>query len=75
MNFKPIIQEQREELEDINKRERLVDREAFSSARPLLKHPNILAVIGIRRCGKSIFSYLLAKNMDFGYGAYVFWLP
>ena len=33
----------------------------------MLKYPNILAVLGIRRCGKSIFSYLLAKQHNFAY--------
>ena len=37
------------------------------SAKNILKHPNILAVLGIRRCGKSIFSYLLAKGSKTGY--------
>ena len=67
MDFRIIIKEQRKELEEIETRERLIDRESQNKALKYLKHPNILAVIGIRRCGKSIFSYLLAKEHSFGY--------
>jgi len=67
MNFKAIIKEQREELEDIESSERLISRENLKDGSRYLKHPNILAVLGIRRCGKSIFSYLLAKEHNFGY--------
>lgn len=67
MDLRPIIKEQREELELIERQERLIEREALESAKAALKHPNIAAVIGVRRCGKSIFSYLLAKQSRFGY--------
>jgi len=67
MLSKSIIKEQREELEKIEKDERIIPREGLDEARKLLKYPNILAVLGIRRCGKSIFSYLLAKDGGMGY--------
>lgn len=67
MDFKIIIKEQREELERIEKEERIVKRENTTIANAFLKYPNILAVTGVRRCGKSIFSYLLAKENNFGY--------
>jgi predicted AAA+ superfamily ATPase len=67
MEIKTIIKEQREELKDIENREKLIKRELLQKAVSYLKYPNILAVTGIRRCGKSIFSYLLAKNKSFGY--------
>jgi hypothetical protein len=67
MDFGIIIKEQREELELIEKEEKLVPREMLGEAERALKFPNILAVLGIRRCGKSIFSYLLAKGKAFGY--------
>jgi uncharacterized protein len=67
MEIKAIIKEQREELQDIESRERIIKRELLEQAALCLKHPNILAVIGVRRCGKSIFSYLLAKDKNFGY--------
>jgi len=67
MDFRVIVKEQREELEEIDRRERFVSRESEKDARKLLSHPNILAVLGVRRCGKSIFSYMLTKGHDFGY--------
>jgi len=67
MDFGTIVKEQREELERIEKEEKLIQRENIGEAEKLLKFPNILAVLGIRRCGKSIFSYLLAKKRSFGY--------
>lgn len=67
MDFKTILKEQRDELERIEKEERIIPREFLGQGKNFLKYPNILAVLGIRRCGKSIFSYLLAKESKFGY--------
>lgn len=67
MDFKGIIKEQREELQGIEERENIVQREGIEKARGALKHPNVLAILGVRRCGKSIFSYLLAKKHKLGY--------
>lgn len=67
MDFSQIIKEQREELEEIEQRERIIGREGLEKTKGFLKYPNILAVMGVRRCGKSIFSYLLAKRNKFGY--------
>lgn len=67
MDFKRIVAEQREELEDIEARSSLVQREALPRAAGYLAAPNVLAVLGVRRCGKSIFSYMLSKKRSFGY--------
>jgi uncharacterized protein len=67
MDIKEIIREQRKEIEDIEKREKIIPRDNLERARKFLKHPNVLIVTGIRRCGKSIFSYLAEKNKNFGY--------
>lgn len=67
MDFDTIVKEQREELERIGTTENIVLRENISVAENALKFPNVLAVLGIRRCGKSIFSYLLAKTKNYGY--------
>src|SRR3990167_9494734 len=67
VDFKSIIKEQREELEKIEREEKMVVREKLEEAKKFLLFPNILAVLGIRRCGKSIFSYLLAKGSNAGY--------
>ena len=67
MDFKSIIKEQREELEKIEREEKIIERTNLEESKKLLKYPNILAILGIRRCGKSIFSYLLAKQHKFAY--------
>ncbi len=67
MDFKSIIKEQREELEKIEKEERIIERANIEESKKSLKYPNILAILGVRRCGKSIFSYLLAKQHKFAY--------
>ena len=67
MDFKKIIKEQKEELVTIEKEENIIIREKLEEARRSLKYPNILAILGIRRCGKSIFSYLLTKGTSSGY--------
>ncbi len=67
MDFKSIIKEQREELEKIEKEEKIIERTNLEESKKALKYPNILAILGIRRCGKSIFSYLLAKQKSFAY--------
>lgn len=66
MDFKSIVKEQRRELETIEN-EGMVARGSLDEAKRFLGHPNILAVTGVRRCGKSIFSYMLAKDGRFGY--------
>ncbi|MBI2003973.1 ATP-binding protein [Candidatus Pacearchaeota archaeon] len=67
MDIKEIIREQRKEIEEIEKREKIIFRESLDKARNFLKYPNILVITGIRRCGKSIFSYLAEKDKKFGY--------
>lgn len=67
MNIKTIILEQRKEIEEILKRENIIEREGLEIANTYLKKPNILVITGIRRCGKSIFSYLLERGHKFGY--------
>lgn len=67
MDFKSIIKEQREELEKIEREEKIIERTGLQESKRALKYPNTLAILGIRRCGKSIFSYLLAKKGTFAY--------
>ncbi len=67
MDFITIVKEQREELERIEREENIVPRSGLAEAEKAVKFPNILAVLGIRRCGKSIFSHLLVKGKNFGY--------
>jgi len=67
MDLKSIIKEQRMELERIEKEEKIIERERLKEAESYLPHPNILVITGIRRCGKSVFSYLVERNGKFAY--------
>ena len=66
--IKRIIVAQKEEINDTFKREKIIDRiipnQKLTQA---LNHPNILAILGIRRSGKSICSTLLLKDKAHGY--------
>jgi len=55
MDFKTIIKEQLQELREIERREKIVERESLPQVKKFLNHPNVLAITGVRRCGKSIF--------------------
>ncbi|MBI2632370.1 ATP-binding protein [Candidatus Pacearchaeota archaeon] len=67
MDLQSIIKEQRQELEKIEKDEIIIERERLKEAKSYLSHPNIVVITGIRRCGKSIFSYLMDKGSKFAY--------
>jgi predicted AAA+ superfamily ATPase len=69
MNIKTIrevIEDQEIERNKILREERIVPRELKIDER-YLAHPNILAVLGIRRAGKSVFSWLLLEGRKFAY--------
>jgi predicted AAA+ superfamily ATPase len=66
-DIKSILKEQRQELETIERNEHIILRDGMDEAKKYLKFPNILVITGIRRCGKSIFSYLLEKGHSFSY--------
>lgn len=66
--LKKVIVSQREEIEEIIGKEKLIQRECETGEMGgFLKYPNILAILGIRRCGKSVFSLQIFKNKKFGY--------
>lgn len=67
MDFKPILKEQLAELKAKERTEGFVPRDKAALAESYLKSPNILAVLGVRRAGKSVFSYMLAARRPFGY--------
>ena len=67
MDFKQVLKEQRQELEEKERNEGFVEREPAGLAEGYLKSPNILAVLGVRRGGKSVFSYMLARTRRFSY--------
>lgn len=61
--LKSIIQTQREEVEEEFQRKKIILRAGLTHVQPFLAHPNILAIVGIRRCGKSIFSLQLSRTL------------
>ena len=66
--LKKIVVSQREEMEEIFEKEKIIERKIDkNSLCRYLKYPNILAILGIRRSGKSILSHLLLKGKKYGY--------
>jgi len=66
--IKRVIQDQEQEKEKLFAEENIIERE-FGKEKGLnaLRHPNIFAVLGVRRCGKSVFSHLLLSDREYGY--------
>jgi len=65
--IKEVILEQKEDMEDVFKREKIVEREALPTLPKFLSHPNVLTILGARRCGKSVLSWQVLKGQRFGY--------
>ena len=67
-DIKHVITSQREEMEELFKREKIIERDIITERlKKYLSHPNILAILGVRRCGKSLFSWILLNNEKYGY--------
>lgn len=64
--IKRAISDQESEIREKFQNERIIDREP-ENALKYLKHPNILAILGVRRAGKSLYSLLLSKNTPHAY--------
>ncbi|MCK4717165.1 MAG: ATP-binding protein [Thermoplasmata archaeon] len=64
--LKRIVVDQEEEHRGIFERETIIERDTPDLSR-YLEHPNILAITGVRRAGKSVFSHLLLKDKEHGY--------
>ncbi|MEM5881235.1 MAG: ATP-binding protein [Candidatus Aenigmatarchaeota archaeon] len=66
--IKRVIVAQKEEVEEKFKKTKIIKREADKNKlKKYLLHPNILAILGIRRCGKSIFSLQIFEGEKYGY--------
>ena len=66
--IKSVIISQREDMEEKFMEGRIIEREPdVNNLRQFLPYPNILAILGIRRCGKSVFSWQIFRNETFGY--------
>jgi uncharacterized protein len=66
--LKAIVTSQRQAVEELFRKEHIIERDLDSSkVAGYLAQPNVLAILGIRRSGKSVFSWLLLKSEKFGY--------
>ncbi|MEM5811668.1 MAG: ATP-binding protein [Candidatus Aenigmatarchaeota archaeon] len=66
--IKRVIVAQKEEVEEKFKKTKIIEREVErNKLKKYLLHPNILAILGIRRCGKSIFSLQIFEGEKYGY--------
>ncbi len=66
--IKEVIASQREEIEEKFEKTKIIEREIDKERlKGFLKSPNALAILGVRRCGKSILSLQIFKNEKFGY--------
>jgi len=63
--IKKVIQEQEKERDTILK-SKIIERDVPNLIN-FLKYPNILAILGLRRCGKSVLAWLLMRNKKYGY--------
>ncbi len=67
MDFRVIIEEQREEMLEKLESEKIIEREVLGEAKKFIQKPNILALLGVRRCGKSVLSWQIFGDEKFGY--------
>jgi len=66
-DLRQLIIDQKGELKDLIKREKIIDREFLNRYKKNISSDIIKVITGIRRCGKSIFSYQLLRDKDFAY--------
>lgn len=63
--LKKVIVDQQEELEEILNSQKIVIREfPLEKIKKALVHPNIVAILGVRRSGKSTLARFLIKSKD-----------
>ncbi len=65
--LKRVLVSQREEMPEFIKRERIIQRDAEENAKSAIASPNVLAILGVRRSGKSVLSW----NLTGGNALYV----
>lgn len=67
-DLKRVVASQREEMESLFVAEKIIERDVDAEKlRSFLSHPDILTVLGVRRCGKSLLSWMLLRGLRFGY--------
>lgn len=66
-DIKQIIKDQKSELEQTMKNKDLVEREAQNYFQEIQTSKLIKVISGVRRAGKSVFTYMQLKDKNFGY--------
>ncbi len=67
MKLAQLLRDQRDELEDGLSGKKIIKREAGDFFHNIISSKLIKVVSGVRRCGKSVFTYLLLKDRNFAY--------
>jgi|SRR3989344_412125 len=67
MELTQLLRDQKQELEGLLKKKRIIEREAEKYFKDSLNSKLIKVISGIRRCGKSVFIYNLLKDKKFAY--------
>ncbi|MBN1539747.1 MAG: ATP-binding protein [Candidatus Thermoplasmatota archaeon] len=65
--LKDIIMDQRQFISKVLEDDRIIDREVHDKWRALVEADQIKVALGARRAGKTVFSILLLRDLDFGY--------
>jgi len=65
--IKTAIVEREEEIKQKFEMERIIERDKTDKAKKLLSTDVALIITGARRCGKSIFAFMLGRDEKFGY--------
>ena len=67
MKSTQLLRDQKQELELEIKNKKIIKRQANNNFEDILNSKLIKVISGVRRCGKSIFSYMLLKDKNFAY--------
>lgn len=67
MKLTLILKDQRKELEKYLKDKRIITREAQRYFKNIINSKLIKVTTGVRRCGKSVLTYMLLQNKTFAY--------
>lgn len=67
MDLKQLLKDQKAELQEEMEKKNLVEREAQQGFKNFASSKLIKVISGIRRSGKSVFTYMQLKDKEFGY--------
>jgi len=67
MRLTQLLRDQKQELKEEMEAKKIIEREAGLYFKNILSSKLIKVTSGVRRCGKSVFTYTLLKNKNFAY--------